>query len=188
MITIGYSTKKENPNFTEYLKNTCGLKDVQIIEIVNPGLFSLTEAYNKILDLSINEVVVFTHDDILFEKEYWGKRIIEHFDKKPEYGILGVAGTTYYPSSGRWWEIQGEMIGQVYHQHQGKKWLSEYNKPFGSKIIDSVIVDGLFFSIKNLTLKKDLMNLLKVFIFMIQLFVYKTFYQVSKLVPFLMFL
>ena len=154
MITIGYSTKKENPNFTEYLKNTCGLKDVQIIEIINPGLFSLTEAYNKILDLSINEVVVFTHDDILFEKEYWGKRIIEHFDKKPEYGILGVAGTTYYPSSGRWWEIQGEMIGQVYHQHQGKKWLSEYNKPFGSKIIDSVIVDGLFFSIKKSNIKE----------------------------------
>jgi glycosyltransferase involved in cell wall biosynthesis len=154
MITIGYSTKKENSNFTEYLKKTCGLKDVQIIEIVNPGLFSLTEAYNKILDLSINEVVVFTHDDILFEKEYWGKRIIEHFDKKPEYGILGVAGTTYYPSSGRWWEIQGEMIGQVYHQHQGKKWLSEYNKPFGSKIIDSVIVDGLFFSIKKSNIKE----------------------------------
>jgi glycosyltransferase involved in cell wall biosynthesis len=154
MITIGYSTKKENPNFTEYLKKTCGLKDVQIIEIVNPGLFSLTEAYNKILDLSVNEIVVFTHDDILFEKEYWGKRIIEHFDKKPEYGILGVAGTTYYPSSGRWWEIQGEMIGQVYHQHQGKKWLSEYNKPFGSKIIDSVIVDGLFFSIKKSNIKE----------------------------------
>jgi glycosyltransferase involved in cell wall biosynthesis len=154
MITIGYSTKKENSNFTEYLKKTCGLKDVQIIEIVNPGLFSLTESYNKILDLSVNEIVVFTHDDILFEKEYWGKRIIEHFDKKPEYGILGVAGTTYYPSSGRWWDIQGEMIGQVYHQNQGKKWLSEYNKPFGSRVIDSIIVDGLFFVIKKSNIKE----------------------------------
>jgi len=154
MITVGYSTKKSNPNFLEYIKKTCGIKNVQIIEIENPGLFSLTETYNKILDLSVNEIVVFTHDDILFEKEYWGKRIIEHFDKKPEYGILGVAGTTYYPSSGRWWEIQGEMIGQVYHQHQGKKWLSEYNKPFGSKIIDSVIVDGLFFSIKKSNIKE----------------------------------
>ena len=149
MITIGYSTKKENPNFTEYLKKTCGLKDVQIIEIENPGLFSLSEAYNKILDKSENEIVVFTHDDILFEKEYWAKRVLEHFEKKPEYGILGVAGTTFYPSSGRWWDIQGEMIGQVYHQHQGKKWLSEYNKPFGSRVIDSIIFDGLFFAIKK---------------------------------------
>jgi glycosyltransferase involved in cell wall biosynthesis len=154
MITIGYSTKKSNSNFLEYLKKTCGVKNVQIIEIVNPGLFSLSEAYNKILDKSENEIVIFTHDDILFEKEYWGKRVLEHFEKKPEYGILGVAGTTYYPSSGRWWDIQGEMIGQVYHQYQGKKWLSEYNKPFGNKVIDSVIVDGLFFAIKKSNIKE----------------------------------
>jgi glycosyltransferase involved in cell wall biosynthesis len=154
MITIGYSTKKNNPNFSEYIKKTCGIKNVQVIEVENPGLFSLSEAYNKILDKSENEIVVFTHDDILFEKEYWGKRILEHFEKKPEYGILGVAGTTFYPSSGRWWDIQGEMIGQVYHQHQGKKWLSEYNKPFGSRIIDSVIVDGLFFAIKKSNIKE----------------------------------
>jgi cellulose synthase/poly-beta-1,6-N-acetylglucosamine synthase-like glycosyltransferase len=46
------------------------------------------------------------------------------------------------------------MIGQVYHQHQGKKWLSEYNKPFGSRVIDSVIVDGLFFGIKKSNIKE----------------------------------
>jgi GT2 family glycosyltransferase len=98
---------------------------------------------------------VFCHNDIIFEKEYWGKRVLEHFTKKPEYGILGVAGTSYYPSSGRWWDIQGEMVGQVYHQHEGKKWLSEYNKPFGSKIIDSVIVDGVFFAVKKSNLKTN---------------------------------
>jgi GT2 family glycosyltransferase len=98
---------------------------------------------------------VFCHNDIIFEKEYWGKRVLEHFVKKPEYGILGVAGTSYYPSSGRWWDIQGEMIGQVFHQHNGRKWLSEYNKPFGSKIIDSVIVDGVFFAVKKNNLKSN---------------------------------
>ena len=154
MITIGYSTKTNKPEFIEYIKNTCGIKDVQVIQKVNPGTKSLTQVYNEILDESVNNIVVFCHDDILFEKSYWGKRIIEHFDKKEDYGILGVAGTSYIPSSGRWWDIQGEMVGQVYHQHQGRKWLSEYNKSFGSKVIESIIVDGLFFAIKKDKIKK----------------------------------
>ena len=156
MITIVYSTHKDetyNNKFRQDLLQTVGLKNVQILEYTNFNQYSLTEVYNRGLNESVNDIVVFCHNDIIFEKEYWGKRVLEHFVKKPEYGILGVAGTSYYPSSGRWWDIQGEMIGQVYHQHEGKKWLSEYNKPFGSKIIDSVIVDGVFFAVKKSNLK-----------------------------------
>ena len=154
MITIGYSTRFSNQKFKNYLLESCGLKNVQVIEKVNNGLKSLTQVYNEILDESVNDIVIFCHDDIYFEKNYWGKRVTEHFEKQPSYGILGVAGTSYYPKSGQWWEIQGEMIGQVYHQHQGKKWLSEYNKPFGSRILDSVIVDGVFFAVNKKTIKK----------------------------------
>jgi glycosyltransferase involved in cell wall biosynthesis len=181
MITVGYSTKKSNPNFLEYIKKTCGIKNAQVIEIENPGLFSLSEAYNKILDKSENEIVIFTHDDVLFEKEYWGKRILEHFEKKPEYGIIGVAGTMYYPSSGMWWEIQGEMVGQVYHEHQGKKWLSEYNKPFGSKIIDTVIVDGVFFAVKKSNIKENFDETVRGFHFYDTTFCFKNFISGVKI-------
>lgn len=153
MITIGYSTKKSKPEFAKYLEETSGVKNCQVIEKENPGKYSLTEIYNQILQESKFEIVVFCHDDIYFEKNYWGKRIIEHFEKNSNYGILGVAGTKFYPKSGMWWEISGEMIGQVYHQSQGKKWLSEYNKPFGSKIEESVIVDGVFFAIYKSNIK-----------------------------------
>jgi glycosyltransferase involved in cell wall biosynthesis len=149
MITIGYSTKSHKPNFIKHLKETCGIKDVEIIEKINNGEKSLSVVYNEILKESNNNIVVLCHDDILFEKSYWAKRIIEHFTKKPEYGILGVAGTRYYPSSGMWWEISSEMIGQVFHQHNGKKWLSSYNKPFGNKIIDTIIVDGVLIMVQK---------------------------------------
>jgi glycosyltransferase involved in cell wall biosynthesis len=155
MITIGYSTKNTKPNFTKYLEETCGVKNPQVIEKINPGKFSLSEVYNKILSEAIYDIVILCHDDILFEKNYWGKRVLEHFEKNKEYGILGVAGTTYFPESGMWWEIQGEMIGQVYHQHQGRKWLSEYNKPFGSKIIETIIVDGLFICVNKSKIKQN---------------------------------
>ena len=154
MITIGYSTRKSNPTFISYLKESCGLKDVQVIEKVNPNGISLTKIYNEILDESEFDIVVLCHDDIYFEKNYWGKRLTEHFEKKDGWGILGVAGTTFYPSSGRWWEINSEMVGQVWHEHNGKKWLSEYNKSFGGKVIETVIVDGLFISIKKSKIQK----------------------------------
>jgi glycosyltransferase involved in cell wall biosynthesis len=156
MITVVYSTHKDseyNKKFQEHLLSTIGLKDIQILEYINNNEFSLTEVYNKGLSESVNDIVIFCHNDIIFDKSYWGKRIIEHFEKKPKYGILGVAGTKFYPKSGRWWEVQGEMLGQVYHQHDGKRWLSQYSKSLGGKITDSVIVDGLFFAVKKSNLK-----------------------------------
>ena len=158
MITIVYSTHKNteyNTHFKQHLLETVGIKDVQILEYENYNQFSLTEIYNKGLQDSKYDIVVFCHNDVIFNQKYWGKRVLEHHTKKPDYGILGVAGTSYMPKSGMWWEIQGEMVGQVYHQKDGKRWVSEYNKPFGSKIIDSVVVDGVFFSVKKSNLKSN---------------------------------
>jgi hypothetical protein len=42
-----------------------------------------------------------------------------------------------------------EVIGQVYHQSEGKKWLSKYSEYFGNKIEDTIIVDGLFFVVNK---------------------------------------
>lgn len=181
MITIGYSSKSTKPDFKNYLINTCGLKNCQVIEKVNPGTKSLSQVYNEIINESSNEILILCHDDILFEKSYWGKRILEHFEKNPDYGILGVAGTTYYPSNGMWWEIQGEMVGQVYHQHQGKKWLSEYNKPFGNKIIDTVIVDGLFIAIKKSNIKCNFNESVKGFHFYDTTFCFENFLKNVKI-------
>jgi GT2 family glycosyltransferase len=44
-------------------------------------------------------------------------------------------------------------MGQVHHQHEGRKWLSKYSEPFGDKINDSVIVDGLFLAINKNNIK-----------------------------------
>jgi len=152
-ITVGFSTRKHNPDFIELIKKTSGFSNITVIEKINNGEKSLTKTYNEILEESKTDIVVLCHDDILFEKPYWGKRLVEHFQKNIEFGIIGVAGTRFLPKSGRWWEIQGEMVGQVYHQNEGKKWLSEYNKSFGNGIIETVVVDGLFLGIHKERIK-----------------------------------
>ena len=37
MITVGYSTRKSNPEFIEYIKKTSGFKKINVIEKVNMG-------------------------------------------------------------------------------------------------------------------------------------------------------
>ena len=158
MITIVYSTHKDskyNSTFKKHLLETVGIKDVQILEYINNNEFSLTEIYNKGLSESTNDIVIFCHNDIIFDKPYWGKRVLEHFIKRPEYGILGIAGTTFFPRSGSWWDVMPEAIGQVSHQENGKRWLTEFNKPFGNKIMDSINVDGLFFAVNKKIIKSN---------------------------------
>jgi GT2 family glycosyltransferase len=152
MISIVFSTRSDNPEYQKHIKETCGVKDVEIIQIINNSQYSLTEAYNKGLDRSNNDIVAFIHDDLILPKN-WGKKMLNHFNNS-DYGILGVAGTTDLPESGKWWEDKTKMVGIVKHQHEGKTWESKYSNDFGKDIIETVIVDGLFFVVNKTKIKK----------------------------------
>ena len=154
MITIGFSTRKIDYKFVDYIKSTVGPKNVEIIPIENDGKYSLTEAYNMILDQAQNDIVILMHDDIYFDNKSWGSNVLYHFQKNPEYGILGVAGTTHMPKSGQWWEDRTKMHGIVNHEHEGKKWESKYSNSLGKGIQDVVVCDGLFLCVNKNKIKK----------------------------------
>lgn len=143
MISVVYSTRTSNKQFQDYIRKTIGVKEYEIYEIVNNNQKSLTECYNEGLDNTKNNIVVFCHDDILL-KEGWGKKIINHF-KNTEYGILGMAGTTDMSEIGRWWQDNTKMIGIVSHSHEGKTWENRYSANFEEDVIETVMLDGLFF-------------------------------------------
>lgn len=144
MITVGFSTRKIDEDFVELLKKSSGLPKIEIIPIENNGEYSLTQAYNKILSQSSNDIVVLCHDDIYFDTKNWGQKILNHFKRNEEFGILGVAGSVSLPSSAKWWEDFSKMRGIVNHEHGGKKWESKYSKNKGNKIDEVLLVDGLF--------------------------------------------
>jgi GT2 family glycosyltransferase len=163
MISIVYCTRNKNDEHFKHLKESCGLKDVEIIEYINHGE-SLTKFYNKGLVDSKHQIVVFLHDDITIQTKNWGKKILNHFESS-EYGILGVAGTTHMSETGRWWEDTTKMMGQVRHSHQGKSWDSLYSSNFGDEILESVIVDGLFFCVDKGRIKNNFDELVEGFHF-----------------------
>jgi glycosyltransferase involved in cell wall biosynthesis len=154
MITIGFSTRRVDNSFVELLRKTSGIPKCEIIPIENNGEFSLTELYNKILDQSSNDIVILCHDDIYFDTKNWGNKILNHFKRNQGYGILGLAGTTIMPKSGRWWDDPSKMKGIVNHEHGGKKWESKYSSSKGNELDDVVLVDGLFIVINKKNIKE----------------------------------
>jgi GT2 family glycosyltransferase len=144
MITIGYSSRNHNQKHYEHLLNSVGLKNVEVFEIINNGNLSLPECYNEILKKSKFNINVYVHDDIKLEKG-WGKKLLQDFNDNPEFGIIGKAGSCYFPKSGVYWErLHQTMVGQVYHHPVGqKKFLSRYS-PKLPILIPVVTIDGLF--------------------------------------------
>lgn len=154
MITIGYSTRKSNPLFQEYLKKSAGHPKIQIIEKVNNGEKNLSQVYNEIINESIYDIVVLCHDDIYFDTNNWSSKLIKQFDRNPEFGIIGMAGTTHMPSSGMWWEDRTKMYGIVNHENDGKKWESKYSESLQNSIKEVVVVDGVFIAIDKNKIKE----------------------------------
>jgi len=158
MITIIYSTHKDseyNNKFRQHLLQTVSLKDVQILEYVNHNEHSLSELYNKGISESIYNIVVCCHNDIKLEKD-WGKKLLLDFISNDDYGIIGKAGSCYFPESGVYWERMGQtMVGQVYHHPEGsKKWVNNYSAKL-PHLIPVVTIDGLFISFDKTKIKHN---------------------------------
>lgn len=154
MISIVYCTRESNPKHSEHLRKCSGeLKKVEIIEYINKGE-GLTKFYQEALEEAKYDIILFCHDDILLETNQISKKITKLFNNNPEYGIIGVAGTKYMSETGRWWDDKKKMYGKVKHTHNGKSWLSSYSGDLGNELTETVIVDGLFFSVHRGRIKK----------------------------------
>lgn len=180
MITVGYSTREHNPEFIEYLKKSSGYKKINVIEKINNGEKSLAQVYNEILNESETDIIVFCHDDIYFDTNSWYSKIIKHFEKS-DFGIIGMAGTTSMPSSGKWWEDRRKMIGIVNHESGGKKWESKYSESLGNSILPVVVLDGVFIAVHKKRIKKNFNEEFKGFHFYDIPFCFENFLEGVKL-------
>jgi len=177
-LTIGYSTRTDNPKFIEQIKKTCGVT-FDVIQVINNGEKSLSQVYNEVMSQAKTDIIVFCHDDIIFETKKWGKRLLNNFSNS-DYGILGLAGSTYMPATGRWWDAPITMRGIVNHQHEGKKWESKYSTNEG-KISPTLLVDGLFIAFDKNKIKKNFDETVEGFHFYDLTFSYSNFLEGVKI-------
>ena len=155
VVSVVISTKKIDDEYLKHVGKMFSHPKTEILIYENDGISSLTEIYNKGLKDSKNDIVVFMHDDLILETVNMTPKIVKLFEKHPEYGIIGIAGTDKL-TSGRWWENRENLYGKVGHIHEGKKHLSVFNPGvFNDVLKDVVVVDGLFFMVRKGLLKKE---------------------------------
>jgi hypothetical protein len=155
MVSVVISTRKIDPTYYDHVKRMFSHPNTEILMYENDGQMSLTQVYNKGLKESVNDIVVFMHDDLILETSNMTPKIVKLFEKHPEYGIIGIAGTDKL-TSGRWWDNRENMFGVVGHIHEGKRHVNHYSKGvFNDVLKDVVIVDGLFFIVRKSLLKKE---------------------------------
>ncbi len=147
-ISVVISTRQIDDNYLKHVSKMFSHPKTEIIVYENNGEESLPKLYNKGLEESTNDIVVFMHDDLILETTNITPKIIKLFEKNPEFGILGLAGTNNL-ISGMWWQDKESMYGVVGHEHEGKRHVNHYSKQmFRESPKQVIIVDGLFVFLK----------------------------------------
>jgi len=155
VVSVVISTRKIDSTYYDHVKRMFSHPNTEILMYENDGEMSLTQVYNKGLKESVNDIVVFIHDDLILETSNITPKIVKLFEKHPEYGIIGIAGTDKL-TSGMWWQNRENMFGVVGHLHEGKRHVNHYSKGvFNDVLKDVVVVDGLFFMVRKSLLKKE---------------------------------
>lgn len=122
------------------------------IIFIEENTSSLSEVYNQAFDMARNNIVVFTHDDVVPLKQDWGKDLIELYESNQEYGIIGVAGSKHYGLDDKleWWYQKNGLVGMIFHGTEEKSFFSLF-KPFNLKsdIEEVSVIDGVFISCRK---------------------------------------
>lgn len=122
------------------------------IIFIEENTFGLSEIYNKAFDMARNNIVVFTHDDVVPLKQGWGKELIRLYEENDQYGIIGVAGSKHYGLDNKieWWYSKNETVGMIFHGTEEKSFFSLF-KPWNNKndIEEVSVIDGVFISCRK---------------------------------------
>ncbi len=132
----------------------------EVIQIWNPDLMGITEAYNKGAEKARFDYLLFTHEDILFHTRNWGHELLKHLED-PNIGIVGIAGSSYVPCAPSGWYISDSKYNSIYCiQNNNKKdrpnVIDTFHKKEGKKRVFAL--DGVFLATKKQTYKEVRFN------------------------------
>jgi glycosyltransferase involved in cell wall biosynthesis len=108
---------------------------------------SLTAAYNRGIEMSRGELLVFCHDDIEIMQADFGQRLLADFE---QYDVFGVAGTSRMVDG--YWGTAGQplLFGQVLQKNEDKDGYTLYMFDFHDKPMPQIQgLDGLFIAARR---------------------------------------
>jgi len=153
VISVVISTRKRDEKYVNEIKKILSNPKSEVIVYENDAQFSLPELYNRGLRESKNDIVIFMHDDLIINAKNITPKVIKLFEKNPDFGIIGIAGTDKL-TTGKWWEDRETMYGIVGHIQDKKRHVNKYSKKtFPEFVKEVVMVDGLFMMVHKKRLK-----------------------------------
>lgn len=146
------SRKKTIPDqLSIIISETIGCEYELVIIDNSQNRYSIFEAYNIGIEKSKGNYLCFIHDDIVFHTKGWGSLLIDIFTINPDYGLIGVAGSsqkTRTPSG--WWDCDPiyKSVNLIQHYPSGK--VVKEQQGFENSILnEAVIVDGVFLALRK---------------------------------------
>lgn len=157
MISIIISSYQEHyyNQLVENISKTIGPCQYEVIQIWNPALMSITEAYNKGASQAKYDNLLFIHEDLIFHTHEWGQNLILHLEK-PNVGIIGVSGSFYVPTAPSSWTVSEEYQRTNILESTKENPVARHTKTINNNFNKVFGVDGVFLAMKknNFTLYK----------------------------------
>lgn len=123
------------------LVNACRYEFIVTSGDKKRGIFG---AYDKAAKKANFPLLCFLHEDVeILSHSYWLQHLQPLLQLK-ETGIVGVAGSKDFTSTGIWWDQANRLSGAALHSHNSHQWVTSYGE-FG----EVIVVDGLIFFIKK---------------------------------------
>lgn len=132
------------------VETTIGVEFEPVVIDNSNGQYTIFEAYNLGINLSKGDLLCFMHEDIAFETQDWGKRVVKIFGANSNLGLLGVAGASYKPSVPSGWSFPEACTDTMYmnivqHRKGGEPSSTVYNNPRNEVLSKVASVDGVWF-------------------------------------------
>jgi GT2 family glycosyltransferase len=109
---------------------------------------SLAEAYNRGLEASDGEIVIFSHDDIDILAADFSRRLLSHFES---HDVLGVIGGTQVSGPSWSWSGHPHLRGWITHRSRDDGWYAAALVP-QAVTGDAVLLDGVFIAARRAVL------------------------------------
>lgn len=157
MVSIIVCSRKSSLSNTLQvnIKNTVG-ETFEIICIANTdNRLSIFEAYNQGVEQAHGEILVFMHDDVVFQTQDWGQIITKCLEDN-QTAIAGVLGGQLIDETSYSWTSSGFYSGQVVQVSHGTK--TKYNHNGSNMGNEVVALDGMFLAMRKELFEKQILK------------------------------